>query len=396
MTNTNTAIIAVAQSMQPYVVEVRRALHQHPEIRWEEKWTLAYIWDQLEDFKLDGLHIYQMKGGLIVDLTVDESTPARTLFRADVDALAVTEKTDLPFASQIPGMMHACGHDTHAAMLLGAIKAITEGKVKPTHNIRFVFQRAEENPLDLSGGHALVIDGVLRDVTEAHALHIWATGTTGSFIGRPGNMTCNSDRVKITVTCAGGHVGMPHIGENAISIGCDIVTSLRRFAARTVNANQAISLEPAVFNAGDAKKSNVMPSSVEIWTACRTYFLPKEQQAFHDKLKAHVTNVVAQYPGATVTTEIIPGHPVMTNSAGVYESDVALLKSAGQVTESMEPELGGEDYAWYGESQGGVPSCMWMLGANQPGTGGHHAPTFNPSEEVLWRGTLFWLLLATK
>ncbi|MEK7463627.1 MAG: M20 family metallopeptidase [Patescibacteria group bacterium] len=401
MTETNTAaLIATAQETQQYVVGIRQHLHQYPEVRWEEEKTLIYIRHQIGQLLADiagfdaKAHVVELKGGLVVDVNINPSFD-RILLRSDVDALpGIQEATGLPFASKISGKMHACGHDTHAAMLLGALKAIAEGKVQPKHNLRFVFQRAEENPLTESGGASLVKEGVLNGISEAHALHIWADGKAGSFIGKAGNFTANSDRVKVTIKCNGGHVAFPENGTSAVDIGADIVVAMRGLAVRTIGPNRPVSLAPAVFQSGEG--SNVLPAGAELWFACRNYLLPAERSKFHATVKKHIETVATQYADAVVTVEVINGHPVMANSQGAYDETLQLLQAAGQTTETMEPSLGGEDFAWYSQSQGGVPSSMWMLGANQPGCGGHHKSTFNPDESVFWKGVLFWLLIATK
>ncbi|MCP4544319.1 MAG: amidohydrolase, partial [Chloroflexi bacterium] len=184
--------------MQPWVVDIRHHLHQIPELCWEEEETLALIRQQIDGIKANAqrsqrplVNVHQAKGGIWVDVTFDQDLD-RVLLRADVDAIPIQEQTGLSFSSQNAGIMHACGHDAHAAMLLGALKALLENDIPVTHNLRFVFQRAEENPLKASGGATLVGEGVLKGVTEAHALHIWAASEPGVFLSRPGPMMANS------------------------------------------------------------------------------------------------------------------------------------------------------------------------------------------------------------
>lgn len=229
-------LIQLAQAAQPWIVDIRRALHQMPELRWQEEKTLAYIRQQIETIAAavttPAITLHEARGGLWVDMTFEERFD-RILLRSDVDGLPIQEQTGLPYTSQNSGAMHACGHDTHPAMLLGAFKILVEqADLHPTHNLRFVFQRAEENPITQSGGAALAQEGVLEGISHAYALHIWSSMESGLFRSRPGPLMANSDRLKIEITCNGGHVASPHAGSNAIDIAVDIQVALRGFATR--------------------------------------------------------------------------------------------------------------------------------------------------------------------
>ncbi len=393
-----THLISTAQAMQPYVVDIRRTLHRIPELRWQEERTLAFIRQQIEQIirQTDkaihpDIRLHIARGGLWVDVTYNE-TWSRCLLRADVDALPIQEQTGLPFASQTDGLMHACGHDTHAAMLLGAFKAMLTSDRHPTRNLRFVFQRAEENPLTESGGAVLVEEGVLAGVSEAHALHIWSTSEAGLFLSRPGPAMANSDRLKIVIRCQGGHVAHPEQGVNAIDIGTDIQCALRGLDTRLLGPHEPVSLVPAIFQAGQA--SNTLPAEAELWFAVRNVLPPARRTAFHQALTQTIETIAARYADASVEVTPIYGHPALVNSPACYEAVKAQLESAEQRCAEIPLSMGGEDFAHYLEEQGGVPGSIWFLGAWQAGTGGHHTPTFNPDEAVFWRGVLFWLLLS--
>ncbi|MFA6445814.1 MAG: amidohydrolase, partial [Candidatus Paceibacterota bacterium] len=389
-----------SNQLEALVVEWRRYLHMYPEIRWEENETLAYIRRQLE-LNLAAIEpspfiFSEMTGGLVVDLIIPGKTEM-VLFRADVDALAVSEQTGLPYTSKVPGKMHACGHDMHSAMLMGAIvgisRAMQVGYI-PTHNIRFVFQRAEENPVTESGGASLVKGGVLEGVKEAYGLHVWATGEAGTFLSRSGVTLGNSDRMKIEIKTTGGHVAMANEGVNAIDVVSSILNGLSGFGGRFLGDTEPVSIHPTIVNSGTA--SNVRPANAEMWYSARNFLGPDKRKAFHEALKARVCAIARVYPDPNlkVNVTIINGHPTLQNTAPEYEKTKLMLDNAGFKTIGIEPQLGGEDFAWYLKLQGGVPGVMWMIGANQEGCGGHHAPTFNPSESVLKDGVHFWLLLA--
>lgn len=380
-----------AQSVEDYVIATRKALHKMPEVRWEETKTLAFILSEINQLADNRIRVSELKGGLAVNIDFDPSYD-RILFRADVDALPIQEATGLDFASEIPGKMHACGHDTHAAMLLGAYKAIMEGKVTPTHNLRLVFQRAEENPLTKSGGATLVEEGVCDGITNAHALHIWVEGKhqNGAFLSRPGCMLANSDRMQVLIEATGGHVALPENGSNAIDIGVRICQDMEGFALRKLGPIEYVSLVPAVFKAGEG--SNVMPDTAELWFGVRQFLAPEKREQFAEALKQRIHDIVAMYEGASVEVNYIKGHPMTFNDTRDYELINSLLNNSGETTEELELLLGGEDFGHYLRR---VPGSMWCLMATQPGSGATHTPTFNPDESLFWKGVYFWLLLAT-
>ncbi len=399
-------MVAAAHAVEQYVLDLRRELHTHPETRWEESWTLQRVWDECYNMTRrrdevfgpwhvvpDGESI-RPKGGFVLNATFDPSFD-RILFRADVDALPVTEATGLPFASTIPGKMHACGHDVHMAMLMGALKAIAEGRVKPTHNLRFVFQRAEENPgaeprAD-SGGKVLVDEGVLDGITSVHGLHIWAAsdGTPGVFYSRPGQFMANSDRWCITITAKGGHVMAPHHGVNALRVANAIMTALEGFPNRILGPNEAATLEPVICKSGTG--TNIMPASAELWYGVRTLLAPTDRDLYFDRLESEVRAVALRFP-AEVEFKRVYGHPALINDSTSVRTVGELLRANDQSVEERERILGGEDFAHY---LYGAPGSFWMLGAYQEGSGDHHSPTFNPDERVFWQGVLYWLALAS-
>ena len=203
-----------AQGQQSYVVEIRRAFHRHPETRYETVLTRRLILDEvssLADLNHGNVVIQpplKLRGGIMVDIDI-EGSHDRLLFRADFDALPVPEKTGLEYSSQTEGISHACGHDTHTAMLLGFLRCVSEGSVVPNHHLRLVFQDAEENPgtppEPVSGGYLLVNEGVLHSVSSAYALHIGAgeEGTHGAFLSRAGRHARQFGPRSFSVDCLG-------------------------------------------------------------------------------------------------------------------------------------------------------------------------------------------------
>jgi hippurate hydrolase len=388
-----TPMLELARETESYVLDVRKELHRIPELRFEEAQTLAVVRREVDRCvaadrgKSRDIDIHEYQGGLVVDVTVDPRVE-RWLLRADVDGLPVPEQTGLPYASIHPGQMHACGHDAHTAMLLGAFSLLT-GRVLPTRNLRFVWQRAEENPVTESGGAMLVREGVCEGVSRVFGLHVDANRPSGWFLSREGAHMANSDRLQVQIACQGGHVARPHHGSNAADIAVDVCAALRGFALRTLGPDEAISLVPAIVRAGTA--SNVRPDTAELWFAVRNFLDADRRQAFETALTREVEQVVRRYPDATVTVRPVRGHPSLLNTASEVERVRGLLQAAGLETHEDDMRFGGEDFAWYLRAR---PGCFWFLGAKGEGSADHHAPRFNPDPTVFWRGVHYWLLLA--
>jgi metal-dependent amidase/aminoacylase/carboxypeptidase family protein len=287
----------------------RGRLHRIPELRWEETKTLALIEKALLHVRAESTarrsderyatmaEPVRCKGGVYVDIaSVSPATgrpdPSlrRLLLRADVDGLPVEEPAGNPGRSTHPGKMHACGHDMHAAMLLAFVRVVmmwlpekvTELSPEdgpppfPTAlpvNLRCVFQRAEENPVTPSGGYVLCNeDGVLEGVDEVYGLHVWAGLPAGHFYSNPSALLANSDRLRVRISCCGGHASAPHGTRNPIDVAADVVAGLRGFDARTLGPMEPSALVPTISSSGSA--SNVIPERAELWFGVRN-FLPR-------------------------------------------------------------------------------------------------------------------------
>jgi len=390
-------IIALSQAaaqVAPWATAIRQTLHQIPELRWEETKTLDAIRESVLEIDRSNAFVYHSaEGGIWYDYIMDENLPFR-LFRADVDGLPIMEKSGVPFAS-LNGCMHACGHDVHPAMLLGSMKAIADGNVKPTKNIRFVFQRAEENPITPSGGRVLVEEGVLNNVEDAHALHVWPEKgfPAGTFGYRSGVMLANSDRVHIVITCAhgGGHVAYPNQGSNAVDIAADILVGLRGFGERYFDPGEQYSFVPAMVQVG--KTSNTRPGKGEIWLSARNFRDDQGRTEFEKAIQNRVAAVAGAYPDAKAEVKYVRGHPMLYNNPEDVETIHILLKTAELDLKKVPLVSGGEDFAHYLKE---CPGSMWLVGVYQDGCGPIHSETFNPDEKGIEYGILFWLLLATQ
>lgn len=387
------------------VVTARRALHEIPEPRWETARTRTYIRGYvdaiiaaIDNSAIKSVKFRKLRGGFVLDIRVDE-TPTFRMFRADFDGLKILEETQLPFASKNTGCMHACGHDCHTAMLLIAAEMVLRGHVTPSMNLRFVFQDAEENPGSppdhRSGAQVLVSEGVLEGVSEVYGLHIWAEGESGVFSSRHGAVHCNSDRMLIEISSTGGHVMRPDQGTNAIRVMGRIICQLEGFQNLVLNPFEPVVLEPSAARSGDASSLNIRPSRATLGYAVRNFLDERERKQFEGQLRAEIQNIAAGFNDVSVEVTNIRGHQAGYNTDESVDNVKLLLGQAGYKVEEIEQKFGGEDFWFYRNDQTGIPGSFWYLGANQPGCGGHHTPTFNPDESALKHGVAFWLALAT-
>lgn len=390
--------IKIAKQNESYLFSIRNQLHQYPEICWEEEKSLSFVKSELEKIKpIKGraLKIYDHhEGGLVADLTIDNPRQF-LLFRADIDALPVEEDPSHEVVSKIKGMMHACGHDVHSAMLLTAAKVLlTDASVNPTSNIRFIWQRAEENPganpEKHSGGYTLVKEKVLDNIDEVYGIHIWSKLPSGQLYSANKAIMGTADRLKFDIYASGGHSSSPHQGVNALRVAHALMEALREVHVRILGPTEAVSLEPTILHAGTV--SNIMPAHAELWYTLRTLMPPEPLEAFQAEIKKVVQNIAQQFE-VKIDANFKGGYPATINNTEIFQSQKAYLNSKGLTVKDATPILAAEDFSYYLQQRPGV---FWLLGANQPTTGAHHSPTFNPDTKAFHQGVALWLLLATK
>ena len=388
----------IARHLRSDVANLRRSLHAIPEPRWQEMQTMAMIISEVDlanqNFPSPNIQVdckKDLRGGLVVDVTVNPELP-RVLLRADIDALPITEETGLSFASTNDGYMHACGHDANSAMLLVAFRAILAEKDFPfAHNLRFVWQRAEENPVTCSGGDVLVnYEGVCDGISAAYALHLITDTPSCTFSSRGGALLGNSGRLGMTIRTSGGHVAEPHQGADALRVVQAVMNAMDQLGATILPPTEPRVLEPVIVKAGSA--SNVRPSEASVWYAARSMLPRVEHFQFMKDVEAAVSHVVSGFSSATVEFDRVLGHPATINSPNHVQRLAETLMANDRMYCDHPPMLGGEDFAYYLQK---VPGAMFMLGAGRERCGPIHSPTFNPDESVLWRGVHFWLLVAS-
>ncbi len=384
-------ILAHANALQPQWVRLRREFHQIAELSWQEEKTITLIINYLSKIKKklkNPFVIKQFKGGICVDWEF-EADYSWVLFRSDIDALPILEKTGLNFSSINSGVMHACGHDFHIAMMLGAIEMIESCEIKPTINIRFVFQRAEETGTSDCGGFSLVSEGILDNIQSVYALHISGNLEKGVFFSKPGLFLANTTTIDFSVECSGGHVMHPHEGSNAIDILSDILASLKGIEMRILNPLSQITIVPTKIQSGIA--SNIRPNTGSLSLALRNFLSESELSYFIDGIKKKIISIIESYPTAKlVEFDLKKGYPPLINHYKTYEETKRILENQ-YLVKKASPMFAGEDFAYYLAQKPGV---YWILGAkNGPGHD-HHTADFNPDESILSSGVNFWLQLA--
>ncbi|MGY1856002.1 M20 metallopeptidase family protein [Modestobacter sp. SYSU DS0290] len=355
-------LFAAARADADRTLDLRRRLHRRPEIGLHLPETQAAV---VEAF-----------AGLPVELTTGTTTssvvgvlrgarPGPTyLLRADMDALPVQEDTGLPFASEVPGVMHACGHDTHVAMLLGAARLLAERRDALAGQVVFMLQPGEEG---FHGARFMLEEGLLDAVPEApvsgaFALHISTMFPTGTINVRSGPMMASADQWTITVHGRGGHASTPHLGADPVPVAAEIVLALQSMVTRTVDV-----FDPAVVTVGHLEAGttdNVIPDSALLHGTIRT--LSAERRAQVLAAVQRVGEHVAAAHGLTAVFERIEGYPVTVNDAGVAAAvtgTAAAVLGADASRVMPVPLMGAEDFSYVLER---VPGAMAFLGACPP------------------------------
>jgi amidohydrolase len=382
------------------VLAWRRDIHQHPELGNREFRTSKLVAEHLRSLGLE-VKTGIAHTGVVAILRGGKPGP-RIAIRADMDALPVTEKNDLPFASketavfrgETVGVMHACGHDSHTAMLLGIADALTSIKADLPGEVMFIFQPAEEGTPDNETGGApqMLAEGLFADFKPeaVFGMHVWSGLNAGQVGYRSGPTMAASDRFHIVVTGVQTHGARPWGGIDPIVTAADLVVTAQNIISRRVD----ISKQPAVLTFGAIKggiRYNIIPDSVDLIGTIRTFDPGMRQQIF-DELKS-VSEHVAAANGATVLTEIpdIKGNPVLVNDPALSARSLPSLQraaGAGNVVE-MPPQTGAEDFAYIANE---VPSFYFFVGATPAGQDAatapsNHSPKFFLDESALPLGT---------
>jgi len=379
------------------LAELRRSIHAEPEIGLDLPRTQRKVLDALA-----GLPLEISLGTDLSSVTavLRGGQPGKTvLLRADMDALPVTERSGVPFASTIDGAMHACGHDLHTAMLCGAARLLSAHADELAGNVIFMFQPGEEGP---GGGRIMVAEGVLDAAgarpAAAYALHV-ASGLLpfGLTASRPGTIMAAADTLHVTVHGRGGHGSQPHRAADPVPVACEIVLALQTMVTRQFDVFDPVVLTVGSFHAGTA--DNVIPDDANFVATVRS-FSPQARAAVQAAAPRTALQVAGAH-GLTATAEFRDGYPVTVNDAvelAFAEQTVADVLGDGRYIAAPDPLTGSEDFSYVLEQ---VPGAFLMLGACPPDADPFTAP-FNHSAEavfddaVLPDGTALYTALALR
>lgn len=379
MSNDLTVTPDAVQDLLPAVVALRRDIHQHPERGLDLPRTQQAVLSAL-----DGLGLTVRTGREVssVVATLDGARPGPTiLLRGDMDALPLTEDTGLDFASASDGVMHACGHDTHVAMLAGAARFLAGRREAIAGRVVFMFQPGEEG---FHGARYMIDEGLLdadgaEPPSAAFALHISSEFRSGTVNLRGGPQMASSDTLRMTVRGAGGHASAPHEARDPIPVACEIVGALQTMVTRRVGVFDPAVVTVARVTAGTT--SNIIPEVAEIEGTIRA--LSEQTRSLVGEEVARVAEGIAAAHGLSVSVEVERGYPVTVNDPGFAEfaSSVAVgALGADQVTTMPHPIMGAEDFSYV---LARVPGAMAFLGGCPPELDPDEAPA-NHSNRVVF------------
>jgi len=366
----------------------RHELHRHPETAFQEQRTSDFVAARLGEFGVE-VHRGLAKTGVVGVLRAGSS--ARTIgLRADLDALDVQEATGKPWASTVPGKMHACGHDGHTSMLLGAARYLAETRAFDG-TVHFIFQPAEENE---GGGRVMVEEGLFKrfPCDEIYGMHNMPGVPVGKFAMKPGAMMAAYDIFEIVVEGVGAHGAMPHHGVDPVLVASHLVTALQSIVARNVDPAQTAVVSTTQFHAGDAY--NVIPQSAVLRGTVRTFddsvqaMIEKRIRLLADQLCAGFGARVSgwryerRYP-PTINAEAETGHAARAAQALVGDAHVIL---------NPTPSMASEDFAWMLREKAGC--YLWIGNGAGPGSSCMvHNPAYDFNDEILGLGASFWATL---
>jgi hippurate hydrolase len=368
------------------IVAWRRDIHRHPEILYEVHRTAAAVADRLRSFGVDEVVTGIGRTGVVGVIKGRKTASGKTIgLRADMDALPLTEKTGKEYASTTPGKMHACGHDGHTAMLLGAARYLAETRNFDGTAV-VIFQPAEEGG---GGGKAMVEDGLMDrwNIQEVYGMHNMPGLAVGKFATRPGPLMASTDEFTIRIGGVGGHAAKPHITVDPIVVGTAIVQTLQTIVSRTVDPIESAVVSVTKFHAGEAY--NIIAETAEVAGTVRT-LKPGVRDLVEGRIATIVATVAAAH-GATATLHYDRNYPVTRNHPA--ETAFAASIAAGVVGDvnvdaEAPPVMGGEDFSYMLEAR---PGAFIFVGNGD--TAGLHNPAYDFNDDAIPVGCSYWVRL---
>jgi carboxypeptidase Ss1 len=380
-----------AKRIEPEIIKTRRALHQHPELAYHEEATARLVAERLDAL---GIEVKKGVGGTGVLGTLKGGKKGRVVaLRADMDGLPVQEMADVEFRSRVDGVMHACGHDTHVAMLLGAARILAERKDQLYGTVKFLFQPAEEHG-GRGGAMPMIEDGVMKNpkVDFVFGLHIDSNRKSGEFGVKEGAIMAAPDRFTVKIIGRGGHGSAPHETVDPIYLAAHVILALQGVSSRMINPVRPFVISVGAVHSGT--KENIIPDIAMLEGTIRT--LDEATRKFAKKKVAEVAKGVCKTFGATA--EVVfekDAYPVTVNDPRATEKAVRVLKRLpGTKVKRMEAILGGEDFSRFLQE---APGTFYFLGTDNPAKGcvyPNHSSKFKVDEDVLKYGAASLAMLA--
>ena len=383
------ALLPESIKMKNDVTGWRRYLHERPEILYDVHETAGFVSGKLKEFGCDEVVTGLGRTGVVGLIHGREGSNGPTVgLRADMDALPINEITGANWASRTPGKMHACGHDGHMAMLLGAARHLAKTR-NFAGSVAVIFQPAEEGG---AGGLAMVQDGMMErfGIERVFGMHNLPGLPVGQFAIKPGPITASTDEFAITVTGRGGHAAMPHLAVDPIVTGSAIVTALQTIASRNGNPLDSVVCSVTKFNGGFAH--NVIPETIKLAGTVRT-LTPHMRDLAEERLRQIATGIAASY-GATADVNYQRSYPVTVNhpfETTIAGDSAALTAGEERVDRAVDPMMGGEDFAYMLEAR---PGAFIFIG-NGDSASLHH-PAYDFNDEVIPYGISYWVNVAER
>ncbi|MEX0365243.1 MAG: M20 aminoacylase family protein [Ruegeria sp.] len=367
--------------LQGEITEWRRDIHENPEILFETHRTSALVAEKLQEFGCDEVVTGIGRTGVVGVIKGKSDSKGKVIgLRADMDALPILEATGLDYASKTPGAMHACGHDGHTAMLLGAAKYLSETR-NFDGTVVVIFQPAEEGG---GGGREMCEDGMMErwNIQEVYGMHNWPGRPVGSFAIRPGAFFAATDQFDITLEGRGGHAAKPQETVDTTVMAAQTVLALQTIASRNADPIDQVVVSVTSFETS-SKAFNVIPQTVQIKGTVRT--MSKEMRDLAEKRIGEICNGIAATFGGTGDITYIRGYPVMVNSDEQTEFAADVARAISGECEEAPLVMGGEDFAFMLEERPGA----YILVGNGDTAMVHH-PEYNFNDEAIPAGCSWW------
>ena len=380
-----------SMSISDWIISIRRELHEHPELMYEEFKTSELIRRELDKLEISYKHPIAETGVLAY---IGNGNGPCVALRADMDALPIHEETDVSFKSKVDGKMHACGHDCHVSMLLGAAKLLKGKEDQINGTVKLLFQPAEEGG---AGGKLMREEGALKNpaVERIFGLHVWPQMPSGQIGSREGTFLAATSSLNLTVKGVGGHAAVPQLTKDPVLTSARIITNLQSIVSRELDPLDSGVVSITVINGGNA--SNVIPSDVVVKGTLRSLTMDGLREL--QKRVKEIAEGIAQTHGCEAIVEYVGNdYPPTVNDSDMWKfaKGIGIELLGDENVSDLDAVMGGEDFAYYTEK---VKGCFVVLGMNNPAidaTYSVHHPMFKADEDALHIGTALHTIFALK